>query len=685
MRSRISRAHQMIGLVVAAFVAFSPAVASVPQAAQADPDDISRSENVKLVENVPKRSPLDDAFNSDIAFWGDYAFQGNYDGFTIWDISRPRSPQVVSQVLCPGGQGDISVTPDGSLLFFSVDYARSSDSCGSEPASSGDASSWEGMRIFDISNLLSPDYVGAVATDCGSHTNTLVPDKAGEAVYLYVSSYGPSDRFPNCQPPHDSISIIEVPLEDPGAASVVAEPVLFPDGGAPGTSGCHDITVYPQRDIAAGACMGNGVLMDISDPVAPQVIDRVSDPNFAFWHSATFSNHGTKVVFTDELGGGGAATCNEEVGPERGADAVFDIAGAGGSRELLFRSYFKIPRNQADTENCVAHNGSLIPVKGRDVMVQAWYQGGVSVFDFTDSSNPREIGHFDRGPLSDEFLTVGGSWSAYYYNGYIYSSDIEKGLDVIKVKGQRGAGKVTFDVLNAQTQERYAEGRQRSKATPNKKDIARRDSQAAPNGAGIDRRDRTEAPVVVPGAPGDRSRSVTADKAPGLERTTRARQTGKGNTADREFMQMMIPHHYQAVVMSELARSRSGQTPVKAIADRMRVEQDLEIGSMQGWQGRNGLTVTSAQSAYQRMLNNPAMLDQMGMATRAQIKQLRGSDGAEFDALFLKLMIRHHEGAVSMAEDVNVDGSDLFIRQMSTDMLVGQGAQIDEMEQMQNN
>ncbi|UYM03931.1 LVIVD repeat-containing protein [Solicola gregarius] len=442
-------------VVVAALTALSaPAPADDDEALKAG--EVSHSKNVNRVGHVPKRSPLSD-FNSDIAFHGDYAYGGNYSGFTIFDIAKPRKPQIVSQVLCPGGQGDVSVSPDGNLLFLSVDYERTNNTCNSESASPTDERVWEGMRIFDISDPSAPEYVGAVRTSCGSHTHTMIPDDAGESIYLYVSSYGPSKGFTNCKPPHDSISVIDVPLDDPGSASVVSTPRLFPGGGGPGTSGCHDITAYPDRNIAAGACMGDGILMNIADPVHPKVIDRIQDENFAFYHSATFSNHATKVVFTDELGGGGAPVCNEETGPKHGADAIYDVTGAGKKRELAFRSYFKIPRYQQDTENCVAHNGALIPVKGRDVMVQSWYQGGVSIWDFTDSSKPREIGYWERGPISDDTLEVGGSWSAYYYNGYVYSSDITEGLDVLNVRGLRSAKRVEWDVFNGQTQYQYPE------------------------------------------------------------------------------------------------------------------------------------------------------------------------------------------------------------------------------------
>ncbi|MFC7644932.1 LVIVD repeat-containing protein [Streptosporangium lutulentum] len=195
--------------------------------------------------------------------------------------------------------------------------------------------------------------------------------------------------------------------------------------------------------------------MDISDPINPKVTATVrDDENFAFWHSATFNNEGTKVIFTDELGGGGAATCNEAIGPNRGANGYYDIKRG----KLTFKGYFKIPRHQDDTENCVAHNGSLIPVKGKDIMVQAWYQGGISVVDFTDSSKAKEIAFFERGPDAASPLS-GGFWSAYYYNGYIYGSDFNLGLDVLKINDRRtdDAKKVKFDSLNTQTQASYRE------------------------------------------------------------------------------------------------------------------------------------------------------------------------------------------------------------------------------------
>jgi hypothetical protein len=442
---------------------------SAPGASAQDfpaPDEIVTSPNMKHELNIPQTTPLanSSSVGTDIAFQGRYAFVGNYDGFTIYDVKNAKRTKIVSQVLCPGSQNDISVM--GNLLFLSTDSRRSDDSCTSVAQNDGTQPYWEGIKIFDISDKLAPRYVKSVETACGSHTHTLVPSKDRRTAFLYVSSYSPAANISKCQPPHDLISIVQVPLRAPTTAKVAATPVLFPDGGFPSnnggigvpggvtTSGCHDITAYPSKDLAAGACMGDGVLFDISNRLAPRVINRVEDADhFAFWHSATFNNAGTKVVFTDELGGGGLATCNAATGPERGADGIYDIVGRGDSRKLVFRSYFKIDRYQTDSENCVAHNGSLIPVPGKDIMVQAWYMGGAQVWDFTDSAHPKKIGFFERGPAADPAKS-GGLWSAYYYNGYIFASDLRKGFDVLSINDPRTnpARHVRMDELNVQTQ-----------------------------------------------------------------------------------------------------------------------------------------------------------------------------------------------------------------------------------------
>lgn len=430
-----------------------------PAVARVDSGEIDRSPRMRQVARVPLEGRFAEsgAFGTDLTFRGKYAINGNYNGFSIYDISTPTRPRKVSDVVCPGAQNDVSVF--GNLLIVSVDSRRSDDTCNSTAATTP-LVYWEGIRVFDISRPAQPRLLTSVATDCGSHTNTLVPGRNGKDLFVYVSSYSPNVALANCQPPHDGISIVRVPLDDGAAAKVIAEPVLFPNGGQTGddyssdTSGCHDITAYPDKNLAAGACMGDGILMDITKPRQPRVISRVRDTdNFAFWHSATFNNAGTKVVFTDELGGGGAATCNDEVGAQRGANGIYDVV----QRELVFRSYYKMPRTQSDTENCVAHNGSLVPVPGRDIMVQAWYQGGISVWDFTNSRRPRELEYFDRGAIDDERLVLGGSWSSYWYNGFVYSGDITRGFEVFSIDTPWAdrAAQVRMSSFNAQTQPSY--------------------------------------------------------------------------------------------------------------------------------------------------------------------------------------------------------------------------------------
>jgi hypothetical protein len=417
------------------------------------------AKGMRLVANRPKTGVLKST-NSDLAFWGDYALQGNFDGLQITDIRNPSAPRVVSQLRCPDAQNDVSVW--GTLAFLSVDIELTDDSCESTPSSAllPVDDYWEGVRVVDWSNPRAPRVIANVETDCGSHTHTLLPQVKQGRVLLYVSSYSPSPQYKDCLPPHDKISVIEVPLATPAAAKVIAEPVLFDalgttDGKArseASTSGCHDITVYPSRNLAAGACMGQGVLLDITDPVAPKVLSSITDPNFAFWHSATFSNDGSKVIFTDEKGGGGGPECNATVGPTKGADAIYDVSDPAAP---VFKSYFKIPRMQTNEENCVAHNGVVLPVPGRDLFVQAWYQGGVTLFDFTNPAKPVELAYYDRGPLDRTKLVSGGAWSAYWYRGRIWVNEMARGFDVLAVSPALvgSAASVREPYLNAQSQE----------------------------------------------------------------------------------------------------------------------------------------------------------------------------------------------------------------------------------------
>ena len=429
--------------------------------------------------------------NSDLAFSGDRMFVGNFNGFNAYVIENARRPQLVSSVVCPGGQGDMSV--HGNLLFMSVEQTRGRVDCGTggvaEPISK---ERFRGVRIFDISDIRKPRQIAAVQTCRGSHTHTLIVDPKDTAnVYIYNSGTGvvrSGDELAGCSgkdPKEDpntslySIDVIQVPLAAPATARVVSRPRLFADpatgalaglwqGGnrGPGTqttsatTRCHDITAFPALGLAAGACAGNGILLDISDPTNPVRIDQVTDANFAFFHSATFSNDGGKVIFTDEWGGGTRPRCRAADNPAWGANAVFDIV----DRQLKFAGYYKLPAPQSALENCVAHNGSIIPVPGRDIMVQGWYQGGVSVFDFTDSAKPVEIAYFDRGPIDGSQLVPGGFWSAYWNNGYIYASEISRGIDVFRLTPSAFLSKDELDAaalvrteeFNVQQQSRIA-------------------------------------------------------------------------------------------------------------------------------------------------------------------------------------------------------------------------------------
>jgi len=483
----------------------------------ADPDDPKVQKTLGLLGvgdsmKMPKPVQLVIAqlafANSDLAFQGNHLFQGNFYGINIYEISNPAKTTLLTSMICPGGQGDVSVYKN--LLFMSVEMPNGRLDCGTggfppEPqppaAAAGEEKKptlpaaqkerFRGVRIFDITDVKNPKQVAAVQTCRGSHTHTLVVDPNDkENVYIYVSGTSfvrQSEELAGCSgeaPEKDKntalfrIDVIKVPLAAPQEAQVVSSPRVFIDprtgalnglnnGGTHGKNGlekpsdsnqCHDITVYSAIGLAAGACSGNGILLDIKDPVNPKRLDAVNDPNYSYWHSASFSNDGKKVVFTDEWGGGLGARCRANDPNKWGADAVFSLK----DNKLSFASYYKLPAAQGDSENCVAHNGSLIPVPGRDIEVQAWYQGGISVMDFTDAEHPVEIAYFDRGPIDPKMLVLGGDWSAYWYNGHIYASEIARGLDVFELTPTKfltqneidAAEAVRVAELNVQNQER---------------------------------------------------------------------------------------------------------------------------------------------------------------------------------------------------------------------------------------
>ena len=451
------------------------------------------AKNLELVGHLAKPEAFAgtaglDFANSDLAFRDTHLFLGNFHGFNFYDIEDPRRPKLQVSVPCPGGQGDLSVYKN--LLFMSVEQTRGRVDCGTQGVSEVVSKErFRGVRIFDITDLKNPKQIAAVQTCRGSHTHTLVVDPDDkDNIYVYGSGTsgvrsgeeleGCSSGDPKENPDTAlfSIDVIQVPLAAPQTAKIVNRPRIFADpesgaiaglwaGGKHGegtqstavTNQCHDVTVYPEIGLAAGACSGNGILLDISDPVHPKRLDAAIDKNFAYWHSATFNNDGTKVIFTDEWGGGTSPRCRESDLLSWGANAIFDITP---DRKLVFGGYFKMPAAQTDKENCVAHNGSIIPVPGRDIMVQGWYQGGLSVFDFTDSTRPVEIAYFDRGPFNPDKIVIAGFWSTYWYNGHIYASEIARGLDIFRLKASDiltqneidAANLVRMNEFNAQQQ-----------------------------------------------------------------------------------------------------------------------------------------------------------------------------------------------------------------------------------------
>ncbi len=464
--------------------AAAPAEGAAVTTAAATP---AREEEDTLTQ-FAERSPLLDFANTDMAFFGDVMVAGSYHGFNIYKLGADGIPALQSSVVCPGGQGDVSVV--GNILVMSVEQTRGRLDCGLEGAPGKvNEDRFRGLRIFDISDLAAPRQVGAVQTCRGSHTHSIVSADDKRLIVYNSGTAGIRDgeELAGCvgSTPGDtrtalfSIDVIEIPLADPSKSRIVKSPRVFADektgeiaglwkGGDHGdgtqntsrTDQCHDITVFPALKIAAGACSGNGIIFDIADPLNPKRLDVVTDEGFAYWHSATFNNDGTKVIFTDEWGGGGRPRCKASDPKTWGANAIYDIKDG----KLVFSAHYKMPAPQTDKENCVAHNGSIIPVPGRDLFAQAWYQGGLSVMDFTDSAAPKEIAYFDRGPIDKKQMVLGGYWSVYWYRGHIYGTEISRGIDVFALKAgdemteaeiaAANAAKYEDDRFNPQTQTR---------------------------------------------------------------------------------------------------------------------------------------------------------------------------------------------------------------------------------------
>ncbi|HEX8943031.1 MAG TPA: hypothetical protein VF785_07840 [Gemmatimonadaceae bacterium] len=442
---------------------------------------------MRLVSFTPKPAEFDSVrgltfINSDLAFRGKYVYQGNFSGFSIWDISNPSKPAKVAVVPCVTAQGDPSIY--GNLLFISAEGNGNRNDC-AKGGVQNPADHMAGVRIYDVSNPAAPKLIKNVQTCKGSHTHTIIPSPTDKGViYIYVSGNQgarPETELAGCKNGNDPadetnslyrLDVIKVPLAHPEQAAVVTGARIFTNmapaptraggggrrgrrGAAPGADtlppppptgprNCHDVTAYPAMHLLAGACASYGLLVDISNPEKPVRLDARADTNFSLWHTAVFSNDGSKVVFTDEWGGGTSPNCQATSMMEMGGNTTLTISA---DKKFTQHAYFKIPSAQSAQENCVSHNGGLVPVPGRDIMVQGWYQGGIDVIDFTDPDHPFEIAYFDRGPvdpppppgdttggaISRQRGTIGGSWGAYYWNGLVYSSELARGFDILEL------------------------------------------------------------------------------------------------------------------------------------------------------------------------------------------------------------------------------------------------------------
>ncbi len=492
----LARWTRVVAPTLAATLALAPALGAQTYPPGNDPRDGLKAglhdageaaKGMKLVGHTGKPAPFDSArgltfVNSDLAFKGNLVYQGNFAGFSIWDVSNPAKPEMLSAVECITSQGDPSIV--GNLLFVSAEGGGNRKDC-AKGGVENPADHMAGVRIYDVSNPRAPRLVKNVETCKGSHTHTVVPHpKNKDIVYLYVSgSQGarPESELAGCKnggDPADTtnslyrLDVIKVSLSKPQDAAVVtgariftglgpaptrggqtrraravsgADSAMMAQMAAAGPRNCHDVTAYPEMGLLAGACASHGLLVDISNPEKPKRLAAAADTNFSLWHTAVFSNDGKKIVFTDEWGGGTSPNCQKQHPLEMGGNTTLSI---GPDKKLKQHAYFKIPTAQSAQENCVSHNGSLIPIPGRDVMVQGWYQGGVDVIDFTDPDKPVEIAFFDRGPVDQPPLidqgppgqvaqpprsTIAGSWGAYWYNGRIYSSEMARGLDILEL------------------------------------------------------------------------------------------------------------------------------------------------------------------------------------------------------------------------------------------------------------
>jgi hypothetical protein len=476
---------------------------------------------MKQVSFVKKPAVFDSAaglkfINSDMAFGTHYVYQANFAGFTIWDITDPANPVMASVTKCITSQGDPTIV--GNLLFLSAEGAGNRNDCG-DGGVQDPKDHMAGVRIFDVSNPKAPKLVKNVQTCKGSHTHTLVPSPTDpRIIYLYVSGQQaarPETELAGCKNGTDpadptnslfQLDIIKVPLDHPEQAHVIpgariftgldsrgeckqfcapvdprqaaaAPPRPAPDPAMPtGPRNCHDVTAYPAMNLLLASCSTHSIVVDISNPEKPVRLDALTDTNnFQGRHTAAFSNDGKKLIQTDEWGGGTGPMCQASSMLELGGNTVITL---DAKKKQTQRAYFKLPSAQSAEENCVSHNGGIIPVPGRDLYVQGWYQGGVSIMDFTNADSTFEVGYFDRGSIDPPKgadvpqpaagtpavrgggNTIGGSWGAYYWNGLIFSSELDRGLDILELTPSQqlsaneiaAAKLVRFDAYNPQSQ-----------------------------------------------------------------------------------------------------------------------------------------------------------------------------------------------------------------------------------------
>jgi len=476
---------------------------------------------MKQVSFVKKPAVFDSAaglkfINSDMAFGTHYVYQANFAGFTIWDITDPANPVMASVTKCITSQGDPTIV--GNLLFLSAEGAANRNDCG-DGGVQDPKDHMAGVRIFDVSNPKAPKLVKNVQTCKGSHTHTLVPSpKDPRIIYLYVSGQQaarPETELAGCKNGTDpadptnslfQLDIIKVPLDHPEQAEVIPGARIFTgldgrgeckqfcapvdprqaaaastrpasDPAMPtGPRNCHDVTAYPAMNLLLASCSTHSIVVDISNPEKPVRLDALTDTNnFQGRHTAAFSNDGKKLIQTDEWGGGTGPMCQASSMIELGGNTVITL---DAKKKQSQHAYFKLPSAQSAEENCVSHNGGIIPVPGRDLYVQGWYQGGVSIMDFTNADSAFEVGYFDRGSIDPPKgadvpqpaagtpavrgggNTIGGSWGAYYWNGLIFSSELDRGLDILELTpspqlsaNEIAAAKlVRFDAYNPQSQ-----------------------------------------------------------------------------------------------------------------------------------------------------------------------------------------------------------------------------------------